>query len=87
LKLQQNKVKKPKTTSKTTKMYLTSFYLSLHEYCTCHNLSLELTTKARGCKVGGQEGSPIIKPLAPKSARECEGIGLHTPKGTPTFRS
>jgi len=22
---------------------------------------------------------------APKSARECEGIGLHTPKGIPTL--
>jgi len=42
-------------------------------------------TKARGCKVTGQEGSPGIIPHAPKSARECEGIGPHTPKGTPTL--
>jgi hypothetical protein len=24
-------------------------------------------------------------PHAPESARECEGIGPHTPKGTPTL--
>jgi len=32
--LQQNKVKKTKITSKTTKMYLASLCLSLQEYCT-----------------------------------------------------
>jgi len=40
-------------------------------------------TKARGYKVAGQKGSPRVMPHAPRSARECEGIGLHTPKGTP----
>jgi len=40
-------------------------------------------TKAKGCKVVGQEGSPGVMPHAPKSARECEGIDLHTPKATP----
>ncbi len=39
--------------------------------------------KARGCKVVGQEGSSGVMPHAPKSARECEGIDPHTPKGTP----
>jgi len=40
-------------------------------------------TKVRGCKVVGQEGSSGVMPHAPKSARECEGIDPHTPKGTP----
>jgi hypothetical protein len=40
-------------------------------------------TKARGCKVAGQEGSPKVMPHAPRSVREGEGIGPHTPKGTP----
>jgi hypothetical protein len=31
----------------------------------------------------GQEGSPGVMPHAPGSARECEEIGPHTPKGTP----
>jgi len=47
----------------------------------CHNPSLGLTTKARACKVAGQEGSLGIMMHAPGSARECEGIDPHTPKG------
>jgi hypothetical protein len=42
-------------------------------------------TKARGCKVAGQEGSLRVMPHAPGSVRECEGINPHTPKGTPTL--
>jgi hypothetical protein len=33
----------------------------------------------------GQEGSPGVMPHAPGSARKCEGIDPHTPKGTPTL--
>jgi len=51
----------------------------------CRNPSLGLATKARGCKVVGQKKSPRIMLHAPRSARECEGIDLHTPKGTPTL--
>jgi len=51
----------------------------------CQNRSLGLATKARGCKVAGQEGSPGVMPHAPGSARECEGIDPHTPKATPTL--
>jgi len=40
-------------------------------------------TKAKGCKVVGEEGNPVVMPHAPKSVRECEGIDPHTPKGTP----
>jgi hypothetical protein len=41
--------------------------------------------KARGCKVTGQEGSLGVMLHALGSARKCEGIGPHTPKGTPTL--
>ncbi len=51
----------------------------------CHNPSLGLATKARGCKVAGQEGRPGVMSHAPESARECEGIDPHTPIGTPTL--
>jgi len=42
-------------------------------------------TKAKGCKVVGQEGSPGVMLHAPRSVREWEGIGPHIPKGTPTL--
>jgi len=42
-------------------------------------------TKAKGCKVVSQEGSLGVMPHAPMSARKCEEIGIHTPKGTPTL--
>ncbi len=61
------------------------FVLTKSDVHLCHNLKLGLMTKARGCKVAGQEGSPGIMPHAPESARKCEGIGPHTPKGTPTL--
>jgi hypothetical protein len=51
----------------------------------CHNLSLVLTTKAKACKGEGQEGSSRVTSHVPKSARECEGMNLHTPKGAPTL--
>jgi len=40
-------------------------------------------TKARAYKVASQEGSSGVMPHAPRSARECKGIDLHTLKGTP----
>jgi len=55
------------------------------QYTLCRNPSLGLATKAKGCKVAGQEGSPGVMPHALGSARECEGIDLHTPTGTPTL--
>jgi len=33
----------------------------------------------------GQERSLGIMSHAPRSAKECEGIDPHTPKGTPTL--
>ncbi len=51
----------------------------------CRNPSLGLATKARACKSVGQEGSPRITFHAPGSAKECERMNLHTPKGTPTL--
>jgi hypothetical protein len=40
-------------------------------------------TKVKACKSAGQEGSPRVTFHAPGSAKECEGMNLHTPKGTP----
>jgi hypothetical protein len=54
--------------------------------CWCYNLSLGLATKARGCKVTGQEGGPGVMLHALGSVRKCEGIDSHTPKVTPTLR-
>jgi hypothetical protein len=44
-------------------------------------------TKARGCKVAGQEGILGVMLHALGSARKREGIDLHTPKGNPHFGS
>jgi hypothetical protein len=46
----------------------------------CRNPNLGLTTKAKACKVVGQEKSPIITFHVPESAKECEGMNPHTPK-------
>ncbi len=51
----------------------------------CRNPNLGLTTKARGCEVVGQEGSSVIMSHVLGSARKCEGIDPHTPKGIPTL--
>jgi hypothetical protein len=51
----------------------------------CRSPSLGLTTKARACKSAGQEGSPGVTFHVLGSAKECEGMNLHTPKGTPTL--
>jgi hypothetical protein len=48
----------------------------------CRNPNLGLTTKARACKVAGQEGSLGVTSHAPGSAKECEGMNPHTPKWT-----
>jgi hypothetical protein len=62
------------------------FNKPIHEnHIYCRNLSFGFATKARRCKVVGQEGSLRVMPHAPRSARECEGIDSHTPKGTPTL--
>jgi len=49
----------------------------------CRNPNFGLATKARGCKVVSHKGSLGVMPHAPRSARECEGINPHTPKGIP----
>jgi hypothetical protein len=59
--------------------------LHIVRWTVCCNPSLGFATKARGCKVASQEGSPRVMSHAPGSARECEGIGPHTPKGIPTL--
>jgi len=44
----------------------------------CCNLSVGLATKARGCKVVGQERKP-------RSERKCEGMNLTLPKELPPW--
>jgi hypothetical protein len=55
-------------------------------YDICRNPSLGLMTKARACKVVGQEGSPRVTSRAPGSAKEWEGMNLHTPKWIPIVK-
>ncbi len=45
----------------------------------CRNPSLVLVTKARACKVTGQEGSPGVTSRALGNAKEWEGMNPHTP--------
>jgi len=46
----------------------------------CRNPNLGLVTKAKAYEGVGQEGSLGVTFHAPNSARECEGMNLHTPK-------
>jgi len=46
--------------------------------CYYRNSSLGLATKAKACKVAGQERKP-------KSERKCEGMNPHTLKGASTL--
>jgi len=48
----------------------------------CHNPSLGLATKARACKVAGQERSMGVTPHVPGSVGKCEGMNRHIPNGT-----
>jgi hypothetical protein len=59
-------------------------YSFLINQCCC-NPNLGLVTKVRACKSAGQKESPGVTFHAPKSAKECEGMNPHTPKGTPTL--
>jgi hypothetical protein len=49
----------------------------------CCNLSLGLATKARGLQGCGSRGRPGSHFTCSREYRECEGMNLHTPKGTP----
>jgi hypothetical protein len=66
-------------------LYYKSCIVELVEDIFCHDLNLGLATKARACKSAGQEGSLGVTFHAPGSAKECEGMNLYTPKGTPTL--
>jgi hypothetical protein len=65
--------------------YSKNIYDNPNYYASYRNLSLGLTTKARACKSASQKGSLGVTFHAPRSAKECEGINSHTPKGTPTL--
>jgi hypothetical protein len=64
--------------------FIVSLFLVCFVFVYC-NPSLGLVTKARGCKVAGQERSSGVMLHAPRSAKECEGIDPRTPKRTPTL--
>jgi hypothetical protein len=49
------------------------------------NPSLGLVTTARAYKSASQEGSPGVTFHAPGSAKECERMNPHTPKGILTL--
>ncbi len=55
-------------------------FIQVTFYHQCRNPSLGLMTKARGCKVAGQEKDPRVTSYAPRSAKKCEGMNPHTPK-------
>jgi len=46
----------------------------------CRNPRLGPATKARACKVAGQEGSTRVTSHAPGNVGECEGMNPHIPK-------
>jgi hypothetical protein len=59
------------------------YYLWGYPYVT--TLALGSRPKQGGCKVVGQERSPRVTFHALGSAKECEGMNLHTPKWTPCW--
>jgi hypothetical protein len=59
-------------------------HFGCHAIQLCYrNLSFWLMTKVKACKDAGQKGIPGVTLHAPMSAKECEGMNLHTPKWTP----
>jgi hypothetical protein len=53
--------------------------------CICHNLSLGLAIKARGCKVPNQEGDLGITSHAPGSAKSVKEWTLTLPSELPCW--
>jgi hypothetical protein len=53
---------------------------NLDHVCLCRNPSLGLMTKARACKVTGQEKKLGSHITCLQECKECEGMNLHTPK-------
>jgi hypothetical protein len=56
-----------------------------HAHIDCRNPNLGLATKAKACKVVGQEGSPGITPHALENVRKCKRMNPHTSKGVFTL--
>jgi hypothetical protein len=65
--------------------YSKNIYDNPNYYASCCNLSFGLMTKARACKSASQEESLGVTFHAPRSAKECDGMNPHTPKGTLTL--
>jgi hypothetical protein len=80
----QNKIKIPLPLAPTTQIKMLGLHaISISKtisYFFCRNPSLGLATKARACKVVGQEGTLGGTLHAPGSAKECEGMNPHTLK-------
>jgi len=76
------------TYSKQDLVMLHVFVLAYSCSCSqvhCHNPSFGFATKARACKVAGQEGSPGVTPHALKNVGKCEGMNPHILKGVSTL--
>jgi hypothetical protein len=58
--------------------------LSLTKSLGVHH-ALGLRPRQGGCKVVGQKGSFGVASHAPRNAKECERMNLHTPKWTPCW--
>jgi hypothetical protein len=69
--------------SRWTTKFIVVGPLVVPKWWECHNPNLGLASKARACKVTGQEGSPIVTFHCLGSVGECEGMNLHTPKWAP----
>jgi hypothetical protein len=52
---------------------------------TVATLALGLRLRQKGLQGCGPKGSLGVTSETPGSARECEGVSLHTPKATPTL--
>ncbi len=52
---------------------------------TVATLALGSRPRQKGLQGCGPKGSLGVTLKTPKSARECEGVSLHTPKATPTL--
>jgi len=55
------------------------------DLASCRNLSFGLVIKAKPCKGASQKGSPRVTSHAPMNVGKCEGMNIHTPKGTLTL--
>ncbi len=82
----EKKRKKRLNSEEINKVYLLfwKFKLNFLKF-KCRNPSFGFSTKAKGVEGCGPKGSLGVTSETPGSARECEGVSLHTPKATSTL--